>query len=415
MLLQAIPATTKGAERYFDPRAVCFPLDSATMCPPASSPVADIDFHCRDEELFMFLYKLTSGSPLPGNVITDVNPYIYAPSNLPEDIWYLLRVKENDDTGLGFWKVKGEACKLFSNSAITGWRTTLEFFEGQVPHERKTDWLMQEYWITQKEHIEKRKAKEARSLCRVFLGGEQALDHENQLIASPHSDTHIDLTQSIGPGTLADTSHGSSSNPEVNKDDETENMVATGRPPNLPVANLPEIDCFSRGDYLELLDLDNPASRSSSSDNSSCMTMSSDEYFDSIALLRDLESESNQALAQKDKDCKLSVTASLRPDEVVVLPASQGSYISNEGGKPHAVETDSSINGNGHRDLDIQRAVRNQGANHWGEGPSSNIHAVGASSGGHVASPDEEEKAARRRRKKSKKKYLCFVPFYFFF
>lgn len=201
----------------------------------------------------------------------------------------------------------------------------------------------------------------------------------------------------------------------MNKDDETENMVAAGRPPNLPVANLPEIDCFSRGDYLELLDLDNPASRSSSSDNSSCMTMSSDEYFDSIALLRDLESESNQALAQKDKDCKLSVTASLRPDEVVVLPASQGSYISNEGGKPHAVETDSSINGNGHRDLDIQRAVRNQGANHWGEGPSSNFHAVGASSDGHVASPDEEEKAARRRRKKSKKKYLCFVPFYFFF
>lgn len=115
----------------------------------------------------------------------------------------------------------------------------------------------------------------------------------------------------------------------MNKDDETENMVATGRPPNLPDANLPEIDCFSRGDYLELLDLDNPASRSSSSDNSSCMTMSSDEYFDSIALLRDLESESNQALAQKDKDCKLSVTASLRPDEVVVLPAYHGTSIIN--------------------------------------------------------------------------------------
>lgn len=115
----------------------------------------------------------------------------------------------------------------------------------------------------------------------------------------------------------------------MNKDDETENMVAAGRPPNLPVANLPETDCFSRGDYLELQDLDNPASRSSSSDNSSCMTMSSDEYFDSIALLRDLESESNQALAQKDKDCKLSVTASLRPDEVVVLPASQGTSIIN--------------------------------------------------------------------------------------
>lgn len=57
--------------------------------------------------------------------------------------------------------------------------------------------------------------QEASSLCRVFYGGEQALDHENQLIASLHSDTHIDLTLSIGPGTPADTSHGSSSNPEV--------------------------------------------------------------------------------------------------------------------------------------------------------------------------------------------------------
>ncbi|KAJ6675703.1 putative proteinC DOMAIN-CONTAINING PROTEIN 82-RELATED [Salix viminalis] len=389
------------------------------MYPPASSPVADIEYFCRDEELFMFLDEVNIGSPLPGNVITDVNPYIYAPSNLPEDVWYLLGAKENDDTGVGFWKVKGEACKLFSNSTITGWRTTLDFFEGQVPHEHKTDWVMQKYWITKKAQSGKSKAKEASSLCRVFYGGEQALDHENQLIASLHSDTHIDLTLSIGPGTPADTSHGSSSNPEVNKDDETEKVVATGRHPNLPVPNPPETDYFFGGDYLELLDLDNPASRSSSSDNSSCMTMSSDEYFDSIALLQDIESEINQGSTRKDKDCKLSVTASLRPDEVVMLPASQGSYISIEGGKPHADKTDSSMRDNGHKDLDIQRAIRNQDENHLDEGSTSNSHAVGASSGGRVSSPDGEEKAAKRTRKKLRNKYLrnkylCFVPYYFF-
>ncbi|KAB5526795.1 hypothetical protein DKX38_020642 [Salix brachista] len=53
------------------------------MYPPASSPVADIESLCRDEELFIFLDEVNNGSPLPGNVITDVNPYIYAPSNLP--------------------------------------------------------------------------------------------------------------------------------------------------------------------------------------------------------------------------------------------------------------------------------------------------------------------------------------------
>ncbi|CAK7347675.1 unnamed protein product [Dovyalis caffra] len=339
-----------------------------------------------------------------------------------DDIWYLLHSKENDNTGLGFWKVKYEACKLFSNSAITGWRTTLEFFEGRVPYERKTDWLMQEYRITQKAQSEKSKAKEASSLCRVFLGGDRALDHEKQVIAGPHIDRDalFHLPQSIDPRTPADTSNGSASKPEVSEDDETGKLAAMARPPNLlvtnlPITNPPEIDYLSRGDYLELLDLDNPASPSSSSDNSSCLTMSSDEYFDSIALLRDLESESNQVLVQKDKDCKHSVTASLRIDQVVMLPASQGSYVSIEGGKPPVEATDSSIVGNGHKDLDIQRAVRDQKANFRDEGPSSNSHAVGTSSGGHVASPDEEEKAARRRRKRLRKKYLCFMPFYFLF
>lgn len=55
--------------------------------------------------------------------------------------------KEND---FGFWKVKEEGLEVFKNSSITGWRRTLEFFEFVDYPEKKTDWLMQEYSITQK-------------------------------------------------------------------------------------------------------------------------------------------------------------------------------------------------------------------------------------------------------------------------
>ncbi|KAK3043646.1 hypothetical protein RJ639_000062 [Escallonia herrerae] len=111
------------------------------MCPPSLVfPPADIGLWTEDK-LFKSLRKIIDGSPLPGNVITDVNPYQYKPSHLPEG---------KKDSENGFWKVKGKAYEIFTNSTITGWRTTLEFYEGQAPHGRRTDWLIQEYGITYK-------------------------------------------------------------------------------------------------------------------------------------------------------------------------------------------------------------------------------------------------------------------------
>lgn len=89
---------------------------------------------------------------------------------------------------------------------------------------------------------------------------------------------------------------------------------------NHPVENLPEMD----GDFLEILDLANPVSPSSSSENSSCLSMTSDEYFDSIALLRDLEAEDQNDHQRKNADCKFSILASARPNEVVMHLATAG-------------------------------------------------------------------------------------------
>lgn len=53
------------------------------MCPPATVQSDDISFSCTDEELCIHIERIMNGSPVPVNVITDVNPYQYMPSNLP--------------------------------------------------------------------------------------------------------------------------------------------------------------------------------------------------------------------------------------------------------------------------------------------------------------------------------------------
>ncbi|XP_022772163.1 uncharacterized protein LOC111314813 [Durio zibethinus] len=92
----------------------------------------------------------------------------------------------------------------------------------------------------------------------------------------------------------------------VNRHDETERLPVLEHQGE----NLAEIDIFSGGDFLELRDLDNPAS-SSSSRNSSAGSTSSNECFDSIALLQDLEDPISE---QNDACKKLNVSASNKSD-----------------------------------------------------------------------------------------------------
>lgn len=86
-----------------------------------------------------------------------------------------------------------------------------------------------------------------------------------------------------------------------------------------------QIDIFG-GDYLELDDLAEPLSHSSSSDNSRGSSMSFDEYFDPVALLQVLENDSsNQVHQGKDSSSKCRATASIRPFEMVMQPPAPSS------------------------------------------------------------------------------------------
>lgn len=76
---------------------------------------------------------------------------------------------------------------------------------------------------------------------------------------------------------------------------------------------------FSKEDFLELKDLYDPISPSSSSDNSSLMSMNSDEWFDAEALLRYIENEGGLE-TEEHVDHRFSVTTSVPSDKVVIQP-----------------------------------------------------------------------------------------------
>lgn len=100
-------------------------------------------------------------------------------------------------------------------------------------------------------------------------------------------------------------------------------LAENGGHVDIPIEDI-YMDDILRGDYLELADLADGESRSSSSDNTSCVTRSSEECFDSLALLQDLEDELNRQEQGKDANFKFNVAASVRPTEVVMRPPYSG-------------------------------------------------------------------------------------------
>ncbi|KAI8549726.1 hypothetical protein RHMOL_Rhmol06G0047700 [Rhododendron molle] len=363
------------------------------MCPPAPVPPP-----ATDEEIFMSLERLTKGSSIPENVLTDVNPYQYRPSNLPADVWYFMPAEQEKDSEHGSWNATGEANQMFGNSSITGWRTTLEFYEGQAPHGQRTNWVMQEYRINPKGHHSSGNSKVSGLLCRVFLNGPNPeVRHklgglENSEGNRFHPRSSSLLIQEPG-GT---TGQGSMSESQARgRDDNMRPLAENGGHVDIPIE-----DILYMGDYLELDDLADGESRSSSSDNISCVTVSSEECFDSLALSQERQEQG------KDANFKFSVTATARPTEVVMRPANLGSLISSNGRQPPAGDADKKVL----EKMDPNNAIKIQKAESRNEG-TSNSRNVASSSSGHKAVPEGEKDAQVKEMKKLRKEYLRFMPF----
>ncbi|KAL1564449.1 NAC domain-containing protein 41-like isoform X2 [Salvia divinorum] len=298
------------------------------MCPPARPP-CEIGLYWSDEQIISLLADYSPGSHLPDNVLEDSNPFLYPPFNLPEGMWYL--VHSNMEKGLtnGFWKAKGEPCKVYSNNGINGWRTTLEYFEGLAPDGQLTNWLMQEYKITPNELSDKCSPKASRLLCRVFLCGDDMMISQNckHIIESKN----LNPVKSIKPDTNVTSDQDTEHEPRANRESDVGTLDVK---PSSPPGDFSKLECFSKGDFLELNDLVDPESHSSSSQNSSCPSKLSEEYFGSSDnfgssdFLRDLEEEMEKSYRQEQfsSSCHKFSTQIVQND-VVLQPALAGSSV----------------------------------------------------------------------------------------
>ncbi|XP_058069132.1 NAC domain-containing protein 41-like [Magnolia sinica] len=282
---------------------------SALVSPPC------IDLNAGDVEMVMHLERMHHGDLPPVNVITEVNPYTVAPDNLPERMLYLCNLEDpRAEARLeGYWQPRGKDDRISTNSPTVGWKTTLEFHTGQAPNGVKTDWLMHEYRMGQ---------RGSSSLCRVFLNN------------GSQGDTEVDVEGILMRMLETEDNESTNSSQVVSRKEHGQPDVSTNHPHDMGLDHFPlyppEGYDFSTEDYLELDDL--PTS-SSISESTCIASMTSDDYFDSEALMCYLENENMTAnvpnTEQRRDDCRFNVSASQGPHQMVIQPPPSGSLRSN--------------------------------------------------------------------------------------
>ncbi|KAK9740566.1 hypothetical protein RND81_03G045100 [Saponaria officinalis] len=390
------------------------------MCRPGPSSLSDIGVYWTDQELIVFLDKIQHGSPPPSNVLVDVNPFQHKPSSLPDGMWYfvLTDTEKGTEAETGVWKVLGDGCQIYEDSKLTGWRSTFEFYKGSSDDRHRTNWVMQKYWTMQKGT---HSVKVSGSLCRVF---HRDVEHRKQ-----KRQRHLEPVSVIGQESLLQEEHNSRDTQNIlakeiflqveHNSRDTQNIPAKGsevivRHDNTkssdPGESPEDLDCFCSGDYLELLDLVNPGSSTSSSDNSSCVSMASDEIFDYLELLNDLEPENSKHSQSSSTSCHLSVSTSSVP-KVVVSPATRGSFVTQvEGHAPaKSLELEHPLSCPVN-DKNDNSATSHAGKNHKDIRVNSteavNHHEASSSK---TSATDKGKKIAHRKMKMLKN--LCFFPF----
>lgn len=381
---------------------------------PSASPPGFMSSNWTNDEIILSLDQFNRGSPIPDDVIVD-NPYQYDPSNFPDGAWFLVRITEEKETKHGLWIAKGSACEIFADSAIIGWRTTFEFSQLQAPIEQKTVWMMQEYKITPKVQHDQTKSQES-ALCRVFsCCNETKLEHKNKINneKNPEKNNDLDTLKLLSlmapvnpPHTSNNDEQRSIGEPQVNSQTEGVGSSLVDKSRDYSDA---ELDCIARGDYLEVNDLLDAASHSSSSENSSRLSFASDEYFDSPALLRDLDDDKKKDLNGNGSTGNYNIMM------CVFQPAPLESLVKgSEAAAKETQEAPDNKKSKSHSESSPDQAAKRLKAEHRDEGPSHSCRATtSASSSSGSSSSNEPGRLATKEEKRKKKlmKYLCFMPF----
>ncbi|CAN8258893.1 unnamed protein product [Cochlearia groenlandica] len=139
-------------------------------------------FHPTDEELIThYLCRKVSDIGFIAKAIVDVDLNKCEPWDLPakasmgEKEWYFFNLRDrkyptglrtNRATEAGYWKTTGKDKEINRNGVLIGMKKTLVFYKGRAPKGEKSNWVMHEYRLENKQPFKPH--KEEWVVCRVF-------------------------------------------------------------------------------------------------------------------------------------------------------------------------------------------------------------------------------------------------------
>ncbi|CAI0548310.1 unnamed protein product [Linum tenue] len=244
-------------------------------------------FHPTDEELVAYyLKRKINAQKIELEIIPEVDLYKCEPWDLPgksllpsKDMeWYFFSPRDrkypngsrtNRATKSGYWKATGKDRKVNSQMRSVGMKKTLVYYRGRAPHGSRTDWVMHEYRLDEREcdspaasglQVPPHAAFiDAYALCRVFKKtapptapkinyASSAMNHHLQVgepssgsmeLYSDAAGAYVDTSCSQAPWAAAGTNTTTSSSMQLQQDPFTFQTAAFPSPYGSSSSSIP--------------------------------------------------------------------------------------------------------------------------------------------------------------------------------
>ncbi|KAK7369982.1 hypothetical protein VNO80_12031 [Phaseolus coccineus] len=173
-------------------------------------------FHPTDEELITYyLLRKVSDISFTSKVVAVVDLNKSEPWDLPgkasmgEKEWYFFSLKDrkyptglrtNRATESGYWKTTGKDKEVFGGGVLIGMKKTLVFYMGRAPRGEKSNWVMHEYRLQNKQPY--RSSKEEWVICRVFQKSSAPKKAQQTSSSQPSEESPTSMVNEFGDADL---------------------------------------------------------------------------------------------------------------------------------------------------------------------------------------------------------------------